>query len=409
MRLIRQNIVFFLALLLFSGLKVVYAGDSSNTIGTTGAQFLELPVGARAIAMGSAGGAISHDATAIYYNPAGLAGIKETDISLMQAFYFQNISYQFGGIAGKLGDDDNVYALGVQHLSPGTIAEVDNTGNPTGGSLNPGDWAVAAGFGKQFGILDIGIAGKYISSKIDKSASAVAVDAGLRLNISENIILAGSLSNMGTKLKYRESEDSLPVLGRIGSAVKFKDILLAADLLMPKGVKMYFAAGTEFCAYQAENLRFLLRAGYNGRTSSSKLGGLTGFSAGTGFDINRFSVDYAFTPFGNLGNSHRISLSMKFGGDDTYGYDSYARNQKIKPAKNNDDVSSIYFTQGSEAVVNVDKTKLYRYSDDESSVLVVLKKGAELEVEEQRSNWVKVNTVLGKTGWLHKSALRKSQ
>ena len=392
MRLIRQNIVFFSALLLFSGLRVVYAGDSNNTIGTTGAQFLELPVGARAIAMGSAGGAISHDATAVYYNPAGLAGIKETNISLMQAFYFQNISYQFGGIAGRLADD-NAYALGVQHLSPGAIDEVDNTSNPTGNSLNPSDLAVAAGFGKQFGILDIGIAGKYISTKIDKSASAVAADAGLRLNISGNIVLAGSLSNMGTGLKYRERTDKLPALGRMGAAVKFKNILLAADLLMPKGAKMYFAAGTEFCAYQAENLRFLLRAGYNGRTSSSKLGGMTGFSAGTGFDISGFSVDYAFTPFGDLGNSHRISLSMKFGESD----DSGGNN------------ASIYFVPGSEVFVNVGNAKLYRYPNKESSVAANLSKGEELEVVEQRGNWVEVTALSGKTGWLHKSALKKSQ
>ena len=339
MRLIRQNIIFFSTLILLSGLTNIYAGDSSNTIGTTGAQFLELPVGARAIAMGTAGGAISQDATAIYYNPAGLAGMKETDISLMQAFYFQNISYQFGGIAGKLGNnDDNVYALGVQHLSPGTIDEVDNIGNPTGDSLTPSDLAVAAGFAKQFGILDIGIVGKYINSKIDKSASAVAADAGLRVNIPDDIILAGSLSNMGSGLKYSERIDSLPVIGKIGAAVKVKNILLAADMLLPKSAKMYFAAGAEFCAYQAKNLSFLLRAGYNSRTSSSKLRGMTGFSAGTGFDISRFSVDYAFTPFGDLGDSHRISLSMRLGGDDEYGTNSYTRAPKITPAKDNGDL-----------------------------------------------------------------------
>lgn len=49
-------------------------------VGTAGAQFLELGVSARAIAMGDAFLSICDDASAVYYNPAGLTQLTERGI-----------------------------------------------------------------------------------------------------------------------------------------------------------------------------------------------------------------------------------------------------------------------------------------------------------------------------------------
>ena len=53
------------------------------------------------------------------------------------------------------------------------------------------------------------------------------------------------------------------------------------------------------------------RAGYNSRTFGS-VSGFSGISFGAGFGFGRFDVDYALVPFGDLGQTHRISLSGKF-------------------------------------------------------------------------------------------------
>lgn len=48
--------------------------------GTTAAEFLKIGVGPRATGMGSAYVAVSDDATAMYWNPAGIAGIEKNEI-----------------------------------------------------------------------------------------------------------------------------------------------------------------------------------------------------------------------------------------------------------------------------------------------------------------------------------------
>jgi hypothetical protein len=63
----RVRILWMPLLLLLPGLLYGQA-----KVGTAGAQFLELGVSARAVAMGEAFVAVANDATAVYYNPAGL-------------------------------------------------------------------------------------------------------------------------------------------------------------------------------------------------------------------------------------------------------------------------------------------------------------------------------------------------
>ncbi|MFA6542771.1 MAG: UPF0164 family protein, partial [Bacteroidota bacterium] len=49
------------------------SGSNVSKTGTTAGTFLEIPVGARAIALGSAYSGIADDASSLYWNPAGAA------------------------------------------------------------------------------------------------------------------------------------------------------------------------------------------------------------------------------------------------------------------------------------------------------------------------------------------------
>ncbi|HEQ99294.1 MAG TPA: hypothetical protein ENO22_08140, partial [candidate division Zixibacteria bacterium] len=64
----------FLILLLLPG--VLYG---QAKVATAGAQFLEIGVSARAVAMGESFISIADDASAVYYNPAGMTQIYEKE------------------------------------------------------------------------------------------------------------------------------------------------------------------------------------------------------------------------------------------------------------------------------------------------------------------------------------------
>jgi hypothetical protein len=55
-----------------------------------------------------------------------------------------------------------------------------------------------------------------------------------------------------------------------------------------------------------------LRVGYKYRDDNEKLGGFAGLSAGVGFRISKFRLDYAATPMGSLGLTQLLSVSIIF-------------------------------------------------------------------------------------------------
>jgi|GEM_PF-510338 len=293
-----------------------YAGAadfSSDSRGTTGAQFLELPAGARSIAMGSAYCSISGDPFSAYYNPAGLASMDRFNAGLMHAIYFQDITYEYGVVAAPV-KDLGVLGLSAQYLSVNSLEEIDKTGVLTGDSFKPNDMALSVIYAKRFAAFDFGVSAKYIKSQILNSASTFAGDIGLQTRIGD-YAFGLSVLNVGKGLKFLDEESSLPTTGRLGvSAHLTPNWLFSLDAIAPKGTSPLVAAGTEYKLLSNESTQMLLRAGYNSRTAASKLGGVSGINAGAGLDFGNTSVDYAWSLYGDLGSTHRFSLNLRLGG-----------------------------------------------------------------------------------------------
>src|SRR6476661_6837958 len=70
-------------------------------------EFLNIGAGARGLAMGNAQVASVDDATAGYWNPAGLTGVKDNiNVSAMHAEYFAGIAkYEYASIAAPVQDN----------------------------------------------------------------------------------------------------------------------------------------------------------------------------------------------------------------------------------------------------------------------------------------------------------------
>ena len=57
---------------------------------------------------------------------------------------------------------------------------------------------------------------------------------------------------------------------------------------------------------------FSLRLGYRYQIQRPDLGSLADFSAGIGLRGKNMSIDYAFVPLGDLGQTHRLSFNLRF-------------------------------------------------------------------------------------------------
>ncbi len=81
------------------------------------------------------------------------------------------------------------------------------------------------------------------------------------------------------------------------------------DMEKSNDAPLNIRVGGEYSLYNF----FTLRAGYKYITEDTKLGNLYGLSGGFGINYKKYTLDYAYTPYGNIGNTaHRYSFQVKF-------------------------------------------------------------------------------------------------
>src|ERR1700761_5544850 len=72
------------------------------SVGTEGAAFLEIPVGAGPAAMGSAYSALATDAYAPTWNPAGLGMVDATGVAAQHLSYLDSMNYEYLSVVQPL-------------------------------------------------------------------------------------------------------------------------------------------------------------------------------------------------------------------------------------------------------------------------------------------------------------------
>jgi hypothetical protein len=148
----------------------------------------------------------------------------------------------------------------------------------------------------------------------EEQAFAFAADFGALYRINNRIRVGGALQNLGVGLKFLKERYPLPLLLRAGVAMKVRDgIFLACDAVKSRDENLYVAFGTEVRVHPV----FSIRAGYCTKLKEDileKKGAIpTGVSCGFGIKVAgrmHVTLDYAYIPFGLLGSSHRVSVSL---------------------------------------------------------------------------------------------------
>jgi hypothetical protein len=301
--------IFFSLIFMFVYLSLSHAVFSKDDVGTSTAQFLKLGAGARATGMGDAFVGISDDATAVYWNPAGLNQVDRESISIMHAIWFEDIFYDW--VSYALPMSIGTVGLGLQYLSYGSMEERDTSGLEIS-SFKPSDLAGTISYARKISNIMLGINVKYISSRIKQTATAFAIDMGVLYKLSgDKVSLGCVIQNVGTKMKFVEEENPLPMNIKIGSCYNIKENwLTAVDFNLPNDNILNVEVGTEYNYLVSEKTIISGRAGYN--TKSKDIDGLKGITVGLGGSYLDYNLDYAFVPFGDLGNTHRVSFGIKF-------------------------------------------------------------------------------------------------
>lgn len=130
------------------------------------------------------------------------------------------------------------------------------------------------------------------------------------------------VQNLGQKLKFAQEEYSQPLT--VAAGINFRlgeGLSLGMDVRrMVYEEQTSLSVGTEYWLMG----RVALRGGYLSQASgtfpsagrseaaASRLGPLSGLNMGLGLRIAGYQMDYALSPSAEFGNTHRLSLSLKF-------------------------------------------------------------------------------------------------
>ncbi len=278
--------------------------------GTSGGQILEIPVGARAIAMGEAYTAMADDVSSLYWNPAGIALLNQSQASFMYDQSFMDMNYSYGAVATPL--ENGGLGASLSYLGFGPINGYDTTGAPTGNVKAYSDVATIGGawLGD---FWSAGFNAKGVQGTLaDVNATGFASDVGVNLIYPREVMtgtlrLGATIRNLGTGMKYLQYNDPFPTEYRVGlAAVQMMDkkLNLSMDYGKVNDANGAVYAGAEYWL----GSHIALRTGYAGTSAEG-----SGLRAGIGLRVGDLSFDYAYSQNGDLGMTNRYEMTYRFG------------------------------------------------------------------------------------------------
>lgn len=326
---------------------VVAAGPAAaqSKAGTSIGQFLLIEPSARVAAMGNAGVTLFDGVDALYYNPAAAASVERAAVVFSHSAWLADIDYNYVAVALPFRTWGSFYA-NVTSLGSGEM-DVRTVNQPlgTGERFTVSDLALGLGYARE--ITDrfaVGGQASWLQETIwHNSLSAATLSIGTIYRVSPNgLHLGSSLTHFGTNgrfdgrdlrisydadpnrfgdnsqlpaVQYTDAYD-VPVLFRVGVGMPFRlgreaRLRVAADAFHPSDDEESVSLGAELAFRDV----LALRGGYQNLFLDGSEVGLT---AGVGLrgellDAG-YRVDYAWADHGRLGDTHRVSFGLAFGG-----------------------------------------------------------------------------------------------
>jgi len=264
---------------------------------------------ARSAAMGSAFSGTEDDASALFSNPAGLAGLRQGQLFFNSDFWLVGTLQETVLLGIPLSSHSGIGVAG-HYLDYGTFDGRDALGSSTS-SYSADRLDFEAGGGIEI-LKDVSVGLAFNGTQTTLAGvvySHFASSLGVLWKSSDGLRLGGSFINGGLISPGGPSNDAIELGASYQATLDVHNSLLVAlgGTIEPNAVQ-YLKAGAE---YELEKQLFL-RAGYQLPLTDNGIGGLTGLTAGLGLNLSGFQFDYAYLPYGDLGDSHRISVGYSF-------------------------------------------------------------------------------------------------
>ncbi len=315
-------------------------------VGTVGLKFLDIGVGGRALAMGEAYAAVANDASAVFWNPAGIANADNGDVFFGYTNWPADINLYSGAVVAKtglghIGAHFSILSTGLMNRT--TYENPDGSGQ---GNFSFEDWAAGISFARYLtDKFAFGTNVKVVRETLaDWDETGWAVDIGTYYDTGfKSLRLGLAILNFGPDFRYdvkdvdgvpivapynghpdnldndgdsfvdndqKEAAVPLPLSFRAGIAFEVfqtstSKATMAAEVMHPSDNEEHYNFGGE---YWFQDL-LALRAGYKLNLDEG------GFTAGAGIKLpvlNGAYFDYAYNDLGKLQGVHRGSLSLSF-------------------------------------------------------------------------------------------------
>jgi hypothetical protein len=226
----------------------------------------------------------------------------------MRNISVQGISQDYAAFSFAKGWGFEVNRLDLGDIPRTTLSDPDGSG----GSTSFNDLAVGLGGGLTLRPgLSVGAGLKLIRESIDgTSTKGYALDAGVLCDVPKmpGLRVGAAFQNLGPAVRFNHEKESLPAIARAGALYAFKpwgqESRVTMDLMKKSKQEMLWAAGLETTVKGVAPLRL----GYNRRQDAG-----SGLTMGLGWRYKALQLDYAFEMEGTLGDSHRWSLTWRWG------------------------------------------------------------------------------------------------
>ena len=248
----RQTVV-----VLFAGILMALGALSQTAYaqGESAVPFLLIAPNARADGMGEAGVGLADDASAAFWNPAGLAFQTGQEASITHSnwlpqFQQADLFYDYMAYRNYIESLGGTISGSVTYLNLGTFQITTDSPTPIG-EFKGYEFAVTGGYAtKVNNNLGLGFNVRYIRSVLSPVKTLGAAGSGDRLGIgssvsfdvatlwkaTDNLNIGVNLSNLGPKIAYinQDQADPLPTMLRLGFAYKllqteYNSVSLIAD------------------------------------------------------------------------------------------------------------------------------------------------------------------------------------